>query len=89
MLKKVAAVFAIIATVSTLVSAEISFDTPKNTNIQQEIASLDLSVPVAVPVEEKGFFTKVDKEWTVMVFINAKNNLEAVLLQVVLGVKEY
>ena len=76
MLKKVAAVFAIIATVSTLVSAEISFDTPKNTNIQQEIANLDLSVPVAAPVEEKGFFTKVDKEWTVMVFINAKNNLE-------------
>lgn len=76
MLKKAAAVFAIIATVSTLVSAEISFDTPKNTNLQQEIANLELSVPVSAPVEEKGVFSKVDKEWTIMVFVNGKNNLE-------------
>jgi len=76
MLRKVAAVFAIIASVATMVSAEISFDTRNSATLQQEIANLELSVPVAAPVEEKGLFTKADKEWTILVFINAKNNLE-------------
>ncbi len=76
MLRKAAAVFIMIATVSTLVSAEISFDTPKNTTLQQEIANLDLSVPQAAPVVEKAHSPKVDKEWTIMVFVNGKNNLE-------------
>ena len=75
MFKKAAAVFAIIASVSTLVSAEISFDTPKNNNLQQEIANLDLSVPQAVIVEDKAFSAKADKEWTIMVYVNGKNNL--------------
>ncbi|HAH32955.1 MAG TPA: hypothetical protein DCL44_11650 [Elusimicrobia bacterium] len=76
MFRKSAAVFAIVAAVSTLVSAEINFDTPKNGSLKQEIASLELSVPVAAPVELKAQSGKVDKEWTIMVFINAKNNLE-------------
>ncbi|MCX5785062.1 MAG: clostripain-related cysteine peptidase [Elusimicrobia bacterium] len=76
MFKKLVAVFAMIAIVSPLVSAEINFDTPKKTTLQQEIADLELSVPVAAPVDVKAHSGKVDKEWTIMVFINAKNNLE-------------
>jgi hypothetical protein len=81
MLRKLAAVAAIIASVSTLVSAEISFDTPKNTNLQQEIANLDMSVPQAVIVEDKAVSPKADKEWTIMVFVNGKNNLEPYALK--------
>ncbi len=77
MFKKVAAAFVIVAAVSNLVSAEISFDTPKNTNLKQEIAALDLSVPAPAPAESAVLDTKTTKEWTVMVFINAKNNLES------------
>jgi len=76
MFKKVSAVLAIIASVSTLVSAEIGFDTFKNSNLQQEIANLDLSVPQAVIVEDKAVSSKLDKEWTIMVYVNGKNNLE-------------
>jgi len=74
MLRKIAAVFTILATVSTLVSAAVTFDTPNKTTIQQEISALELSIPAA-PAPEKAS-GKVDKEWTIMVFINAKNNLE-------------
>ena len=76
MFKKLAAVFTMIAVVSPLVSAEIIFDTPNKTSLKQEIASLELSVPAAAPLDVKAHSGKVDKEWTVMVFINAKNNLE-------------
>ena len=81
MLRKIASVFAIIATVSTLVSAQISFDTPNNTSLQQVIANLDLSVPAAEPVVEKAAAGKNDKEWTIMVFVNGKNNLETYALK--------
>ncbi len=81
MLRKIASVFAIVATASTLVSAAVNFDTPKNTSIKQEIANLELSVPVSAPVQEKGLVSKDLKEWTVMVFINGKNNLEPYALK--------
>ncbi|OGR93976.1 MAG: hypothetical protein A2016_12320 [Elusimicrobia bacterium GWF2_62_30] len=55
-------------------SAAVTFDTPNKTTIQQEISALELSIPAA-PAPEKAS-GKVDKEWTIMVFINAKNNLE-------------
>ena len=72
MFKKVTAAFAIVAAVSTLVSAQISFDTPNKVSLQEIISNLDLSVP-APAMAEKG---KIDKEWTIMVFVNGKNNLE-------------
>lgn len=75
MFKKTAAAFAIITAVSTLVSAAVNFDIPNMKTLQQEISALELSVPAA-PAPEKAYSGKVDKEWTVMVFINAKNNLE-------------
>jgi len=74
MFKKAAAVFAIIAVASNLVSAEISFDTLNKTSLQQELSFMELTLPEASPVaaEDKA----AQKEWTIMVFINAKNNLE-------------
>ncbi|MBI4350332.1 MAG: hypothetical protein HY550_02730 [Elusimicrobia bacterium] len=76
MFRKATAAFAIIAALSTLVSAEISFDTPSKATLQQEIAALDLSVPAPAPAEETGLSPKAEKEWSILVFINAKNNLE-------------
>ncbi len=81
MLRKIAASLAIIASVSTLVSAAVSFDTINNTNLQDEIANLDLNVPSAVIVEDKAVSSKVDKEWTIMVYVNGKNNLEPYALK--------
>jgi len=82
MFKKVTAAFAIVAAVSTLVSAEISFDATNKTTLQQEIANLELSVPASAPIEEKGFFfSKAQAEWTIMVFVNGKNNLEPYALK--------
>ncbi len=81
MLRKATAALAIIAAVSTLVSAEISFDTPKNTTLQQEIANLELSIPQPAPIAEKVNLAKADKEWTIMVFVNGKNNLEPYALK--------
>ncbi len=74
MLRKAAAAFAILSVTATLVSAEISFDTPNKSTLQQEIAALDINVP-AVPVIEEGNKAAA-KEWTIMVFLNSKNNLE-------------
>jgi len=73
-LRKIAAVLTIIATVSTLVSAAVNFDTPNKTTIQQEMSALELNIPAA-PAPDKGFI-KAGKEWTIMVYINSKNNLE-------------
>ncbi len=75
MLRKIAASLAIIASVSTLVSAAVSFDTLNKISLQDEIANLDLSVPTAVIVEDKAVSSKLDKEWTIMVYVNGKNNL--------------
>jgi len=74
MFKKTAAAFAIITAVSTLVSAAVNFDIPDMKTLQQEIAALELSLPAA-PAADKAY-GKADKEWTIMVYVNAKNNLE-------------
>ena len=73
MFKKATAALAMIAAMSTLVSAEVFFDTLNKTNLQDEISAMELSVPQPATAAEKA---ATDKEWTIMVFINAKNNLE-------------
>lgn len=78
-LKKSAAVCVLIAAAATLASAEINFDGPSNTSLRQEMDNLGLKPPKAVPVEVKGqanLSSGVPKEWTVMVYINGKNDLE-------------
>ena len=71
MFKKATAALAMIAAMSTLVSAEVFFDTLNKTNLQDEISAMELSVPQPATAAEKA---ATDKEWTIMVFINAKNN---------------
>ena len=74
MFRKVMLALVLVSSVSALVSAEIKFDTLNNTSLQQEISAMELTLPEAVPAaaEDKA----AQKEWTIMVFINAKNNLE-------------
>ncbi len=79
MFRKATAALAIIAAVSAQVSAGINFDTNNNSTLQDQIASLELSVPA--PVADKAYSPKVDKEWTIMVFVNGKNNLEPYALK--------
>ncbi|OGR41184.1 MAG: hypothetical protein A2X35_07255 [Elusimicrobia bacterium GWA2_61_42] len=52
--------------------AGVDFDSGKAFNLQDELARLELPVPA--PSADKA--ARPDKEWTIMVFINAKNNLE-------------
>jgi hypothetical protein len=77
MLRKATAALAIIAAVSAQVSA-ISFDTLNKTTLQDEISALELSVPQPATAVEKA---ATDKEWTIMVFVNGKNNLEPYALK--------
>ncbi|OGR47911.1 MAG: hypothetical protein A2X34_09240 [Elusimicrobia bacterium GWC2_51_8] len=78
MFRKSAVALAIIAAVSTSVSAEINFDTPGKTSLQQEIANMEIPAPAAP--QGKGLFSwmlgKSEAEWTIMVYVNSKNNLE-------------
>ena len=76
MFRKSAAALSMLIAVSALVSAEINFDTPNKTSLKQEISKLELSVPAAAPAEEGGVSEQAQKEWTVMVYVNSKNNLE-------------
>jgi hypothetical protein len=80
MLRKAAAVLAIVASVSTLVCAAVNFDSVNNTTLQKEVAGLDLSVPVPAPAIDKSA-VRTEAEWTIMDFINGKNNLEPYALK--------
>jgi len=59
--------------ISAPLCAAINFDNPKGNNIKEEISNLKVNVPTPVPATMSG---KSVKEWTVMVFVNGKNNLE-------------
>ncbi|MDT8286941.1 MAG: clostripain-related cysteine peptidase [Elusimicrobiales bacterium] len=53
-------------------SAGINFDTPSSFDLKEAIANAEIAVPeTAVEADTKGA-----KEWTIMVFLNSKNNLE-------------
>jgi len=52
--------------------AAINFDNPKNNDIKEEISGLEISAPAPSQAAE----AKADKEWTIMVYVNGKNNLE-------------
>jgi len=67
---------AVALSMSAQLYAGINFDNPKANNLKQEISNLELSIPApAAPELEKTTPTRA-KEWTIMVFINGKNNLE-------------
>jgi hypothetical protein len=70
-MKKFVFALAAVALSAQFALAGVEFDGGKF-NLQDEITKLDLSVPAVQP--EKAH--RQDKEWTIMVFINGKNNLE-------------
>jgi len=74
MVKKISAIFGLLLSASIL-SAEINFDNGKPVDIKGEIEKTSLEIPAPEMILEKGT-SKEDKEWTVMVYLNAKNNLE-------------
>jgi hypothetical protein len=69
--RKIAA-FAIALSMTTLASA-FNFDAPANNSLSQEIQALELTLPEAAPEKADA---RATAEWTIMVYINAKNNLE-------------
>ncbi len=76
MLRKAAAALGIVAMVSPLVSAEISFDSPNKTSLNQEIAAQTVNVPAPVKANANAVTaSRSAKDWTIMVFVNGKNNL--------------
>lgn len=69
----------LIAAAAVMASAGINFDSPSGAGFRQNTDNSILSLPEAVPAEVEGpadLSGGVPKEWTLMVFINAKNNLE-------------
>ena len=84
MLQKAASAAALIAAVSIRLSAGISFDTLNNSTLQQELAGFEPRVPQFFPAVGIGPLTgsaKAAAEWTIMVFINGKNDLEPYALK--------
>ncbi len=71
-MKKLAIAVLALLSAAQLALAGVDFDGGKAFSLQDEITSLDLSVPA--PAADNA--VRAQKEWTIMVFINAKNNLE-------------
>ena len=57
---------------ASFVSAEVGFDNGKDFNIRKEISKVEVPAPVAL---------QVLPEWTIMVFMNGKNDLEKFALK--------
>ncbi len=74
MLKKTIMIAAILS-MPTALFAEINFDNPGANDIKAELANIEMSLPVPAAAELDNKASKA-KEWTIMVFVNGKNNLE-------------
>jgi hypothetical protein len=63
---------------ASMASAGVNFDSADTLDLKSAIAGTDISAPE--PVQDKGIFDwftgKSQAEWTIMVYINGKNNLE-------------
>ncbi|MBI4801324.1 MAG: hypothetical protein HY796_02260 [Elusimicrobia bacterium] len=81
MLRKFGIFAAALAFLSSIAGAEVDFDRGTS-SLMEELSSVETAAPAAA--ENKGFFDwffgkpkpKTPKEWTIMVFLNAKNDLE-------------
>jgi hypothetical protein len=63
---------------SAALSAGVSFDNPEANSIKEEISNTGIADVVPVAAEVDGAAVK---EWTIMVFVNGKNNLEQYALK--------
>ena len=73
-MKKLALAAIALSIFATVSKAEVNFDNGKAINLGNEITKLDLSIPASEATADKA--ARPDKEWTIMVFVNGKNNLE-------------
>jgi len=80
MIRKISLSAVAVSMLASLVSAEIGFDGAKTLNLKEEISNIEVAAPEAAV--EKGVFPawlsgkEALKEWTIMVFVNGKNDLE-------------
>ncbi|MCX5785064.1 MAG: clostripain-related cysteine peptidase [Elusimicrobia bacterium] len=85
MFKKFALSAVTLSMLGSLASAEIGFDGGAQVNLKEELGAVEVpSISPASP--EKGIiwdwlFGKQPAEWTIMVFVNGKNNLEPFALK--------
>ena len=92
MLKKVSASAIAMLSLVSFAAAAVNFDNPSANNFSEEMKSADPALPVPSPAAaeaDKGPFLDwlfgakpvKAKEWTIMVFVNGKNNLEQFALK--------
>jgi len=83
-MKRLAAALAVLVSVFSAVYAQVDFDRGP-ANLKEMLSAVDAPL-VSAPASEKGWFSNhsnnasapsAPKEWTVMVYINGKNDLEA------------
>ena len=75
-----------VSLLASMVSAEVGFDNAKKSDLNSQISGTEVSSETSPEkVESKGLFDwltgRRNKEWTIMVFSSAKNNLEGFLLK--------
>ena len=75
-MKKLAISAAALAALTSFSYAGIDFDRAGKTSLKDEISQFEASLPIPAPAAKAPA-----AEWTIMVYINAKNNLEEFGLQ--------
>jgi hypothetical protein len=73
MVKKLATAVVALFSLGQITLAAVNFDNPKANDLKEEIAGVNVPVPVPAAADAQAATVK---EWTIMVFVNGKNNLE-------------
>ncbi len=76
MLKKLSASAAALIALASYSMAAVNFDEPKANNFPDEISNATAAIPLPAAPEMGKTKPSSVKEWTIMVFVNGKNNLE-------------
>jgi len=86
-IKRFTAVVSVMIVSVSFAAAEINFDNPSANNFRKDINSVELSMPVPVrAAADKGLISRLfghsgRKEWTIMVYVDGKNDLEKFALK--------
>jgi hypothetical protein len=78
MLKKIALALVALLSIGRMASAEFNLDNFRVSDMREEISGLDVPVPAQPAGDAQA---APAKEWTIMVFVNGKNNLEKYALR--------
>ncbi len=74
MFKKYSASALVIVSIASFSVAAVNFDNPKAGRLADEINNIAIDIPIPGKAEKRKAATV--KEWTIMVFVNGRNNLE-------------